>query len=213
MSCFTSLNALAREPTSLAMRFSSSSKTSHRRLVKMSGRMKSLYFGASFAPRMEHAASQIQDSSDLSTSFMISNALYKTRFRFAAEEYPFPHGKAPRLPREGGQNVECSMMNGEFLWGTGRDERDWRERQDGWSCLSGWSDRKFIQMNQTDQTDQRDRTAGGRLPYAARGPAFFSPPLMALARSVELAPRSKRELTKRSIDTDGSPASIFATRD
>ena len=26
----------------------------------------SLYFGASFAPRMEHAASQIQDSSDLS---------------------------------------------------------------------------------------------------------------------------------------------------
>ena len=28
--------------------------------------MKSLYFGASLAPRMEQAASQIQDSSDLS---------------------------------------------------------------------------------------------------------------------------------------------------
>jgi hypothetical protein len=27
--------------------------------------MKSLYFGASLAPRMEHAASQIQDSRDL----------------------------------------------------------------------------------------------------------------------------------------------------
>src|SRR2546426_12643202 len=48
------------------MRFSSSSKTSHRRLAKMSGRMNSLYLGASFAPRMEQAASQIQDSRDLS---------------------------------------------------------------------------------------------------------------------------------------------------
>src|SRR4249920_1572806 len=36
---------------------------------------------------------------------------------------------------------------------------------------------------------------------------------MALARSAELAPSCKRELTKRSIDTDGSPASILATRD
>jgi hypothetical protein len=32
--------------------------------VKMSGRMNSLYFAASFAPRMEQAASQIQDSRD-----------------------------------------------------------------------------------------------------------------------------------------------------
>jgi hypothetical protein len=31
----------------------------------MSGRMNSLYFAASFAPRMEQAASQIQDSRDL----------------------------------------------------------------------------------------------------------------------------------------------------
>jgi hypothetical protein len=61
----TSLNALAREPTSLAIRFNSSSKTSHSRLVKISGRMKSLNLGASCAPRMLHAASQIQDSSDL----------------------------------------------------------------------------------------------------------------------------------------------------
>src|SRR5262245_6456553 len=60
----TSLNALAREPTCSAMRFSSSSNTSHRRLVKISGRMKSLNFGASCAPRMLQAASQIQDSSD-----------------------------------------------------------------------------------------------------------------------------------------------------
>ena len=65
LSCLTSLNALAREPTSFAMRFSSSSKTSQSRLAKISGRMKSLYFGASFAPRIEHAASQIQDSRDL----------------------------------------------------------------------------------------------------------------------------------------------------
>ena len=65
LSCLTSLNALAREPTSLAMRLISSSNTSQRRLVKMSGRMKSLYFGASLAPRMEQAASQIQDSRDL----------------------------------------------------------------------------------------------------------------------------------------------------
>lgn len=42
-----------------------SSKTSQSRLAKMSGRMNSLYFGASFAPRIEHAASQIQDSRDL----------------------------------------------------------------------------------------------------------------------------------------------------
>src|SRR2546428_11291202 len=66
LSCFTSLNAFARELTSLAMRFSSSSNTSHRRLAKISGRMNSLYLGASFAPRMEQAASQIQDSRDLS---------------------------------------------------------------------------------------------------------------------------------------------------
>jgi len=31
----------------------------------MSGRIYSLYFGASLAPRIEQAASQIQDSSDL----------------------------------------------------------------------------------------------------------------------------------------------------
>src|SRR5688572_636976 len=65
LSCFTSLKALAREPTSFAIRFNSSSNTSHRRLVKMSGRMNSLYFGASLAPRMLHAASHIQLSSDL----------------------------------------------------------------------------------------------------------------------------------------------------
>ncbi len=35
------------------------SNTSQRRLVKMSGRMNSLYFGASLAPRIEQAASQI----------------------------------------------------------------------------------------------------------------------------------------------------------
>src|SRR5215471_355683 len=65
LSCFTSLNALAREPTSFAIRSSSSSKTSQSRLAKISGKMNSLYFGASFAPRIEHAASQIQDSRDL----------------------------------------------------------------------------------------------------------------------------------------------------
>src|SRR5436305_9103963 len=53
------------------MRFSSSSKTSQSRFVKMSGRMKSLNFGASCAPRMLHAASQIQDSSDLSLALFI----------------------------------------------------------------------------------------------------------------------------------------------
>src|SRR5205809_4961075 len=66
LSCLTNLNAFAREPTSFAIRFSSSSNTSHNRFAKISGRMNSLYLGASFAPRMEHAASQIQDSSDLS---------------------------------------------------------------------------------------------------------------------------------------------------
>src|SRR6266478_9907143 len=66
LSCLTSLNAFAREPTSFAIRFTSSSKTSHNRFAKISGRMKSLYFGASFAPRIEHAASQIHASSDLS---------------------------------------------------------------------------------------------------------------------------------------------------
>src|SRR2546423_12972702 len=53
------------------MRFNSSSKTSQSRLVKISGRMKSLNFGASCAPRMLHAASQIQDSSDLSLGLLI----------------------------------------------------------------------------------------------------------------------------------------------
>src|SRR5947207_9983889 len=38
----------------------------HDALPIFSGRMKSLYLGASFAPRIEHAASQIQDSSVLS---------------------------------------------------------------------------------------------------------------------------------------------------
>src|SRR5438128_2422842 len=40
-----------------------------------------------------------------------------------------------------------------------------------------------------------------------------SPPRIALARSATLAPSTSRELTSRSIDTDGSPASILATRD
>src|SRR5258708_19259821 len=53
------------------MRVNSSSKTSQSRLVKMSGRMKSLNFGASCAPRMLHAASQIQDSRDLSLFLVI----------------------------------------------------------------------------------------------------------------------------------------------
>src|SRR6266446_9935348 len=66
LSCFTSLNAFAREPTTFAMRFTSSSNTSHNRLAKISGRMNSLYLGASLAPRIEQAASQIHDSSDLS---------------------------------------------------------------------------------------------------------------------------------------------------
>src|SRR5205823_11653554 len=65
LSCFTSLNAFAREPTSFAIRSSSSSKTSQSRLAKISGRMNSLYFGASLAPRIEQAASQIHDSRDL----------------------------------------------------------------------------------------------------------------------------------------------------
>jgi hypothetical protein len=60
------VNALARDPTSLAIRFSSSSKKSHSRFAKISGRMYSLYFGASFDPRIEHAASQIHASRDLS---------------------------------------------------------------------------------------------------------------------------------------------------
>lgn len=69
------LERLVREPTSWAMRLISSSKTSHRRLVKMSGRMNSLYFGASLAPRMEQAASQIQDSRDLSVRPDMSDSL------------------------------------------------------------------------------------------------------------------------------------------
>src|SRR5207249_3850924 len=36
---------------------------------------------------------------------------------------------------------------------------------------------------------------------------------MVLARSAGLTPRTSRELTNRSIETDGSPASILATRD
>jgi hypothetical protein len=39
-------------------------------LAKMSGRMNSLYLGASFAPRMLQAESQIQDSSDLPFEFI-----------------------------------------------------------------------------------------------------------------------------------------------
>src|SRR5436190_21364541 len=66
LSCFTSLNAFAREPTSFAIRFSSSSKTSQRRFAKINGRINSLYFGASLAPRMEQAASQIHYLSDFS---------------------------------------------------------------------------------------------------------------------------------------------------
>src|SRR5262249_37183062 len=53
------------------MRFSSSSKTSHNRFAKISGSMNSLYLGASFAPRIEQAASQIQVSSDFPLPFVI----------------------------------------------------------------------------------------------------------------------------------------------
>jgi hypothetical protein len=48
---------------------SSSSNTSHSRFAKISGRINSLYLGASFAPRIEHAASQIHDSSDFPLPF------------------------------------------------------------------------------------------------------------------------------------------------
>src|SRR3972149_10456433 len=89
---FTNLKALAREPTSLAIRFSSSSKTSHSRVAKISGRMNSLYFGASFAPRIEHAASQIQDSSDLSLFPLVA-----IRYReFYANWWPDAKGKLRR---------------------------------------------------------------------------------------------------------------------
>src|SRR5437667_3605242 len=40
-----------------------------------------------------------------------------------------------------------------------------------------------------------------------------SPPRIALARSAAPAPSTSRELTSRSIETDGSPASILAMRD
>ena len=35
-----------------------------------------------------------------------------------------------QLRTRGERNVECSIMNGESLWGRGRDERDWRETRD-----------------------------------------------------------------------------------
>ena len=38
-------------------------------------------------------------------------------------------------------------------------------------------------------------------------------PRIALVRSEELAPSTRRELTSRSMETEGSPASILATRD
>lgn len=63
------MHALAeKHPTRdrAVMRLNPSSKMSHRRLVKMSGRMKSFYLGTSLAPRMEQAEFQIQDSRDLS---------------------------------------------------------------------------------------------------------------------------------------------------
>ena len=49
--------------------------------------------------------------------------------------------------------------------------------------------------------------------YAARPFFLRLSPRIALARSEELAPNNNRELTSRSIETDGSPASILATRD
>lgn len=49
--------------------------------------------------------------------------------------------------------------------------------------------------------------------YAARPFLLRTSPRMVLAKSLELAPRSRSELTRRSMDTDGSPASILATRD
>jgi len=94
LSCFTSLNALAREPTSFAIRSSSSSKTSHSRLAKISGRMNSLYFGASFAPRIEHAASQIHDSRDLLLLFVAICTDVIFREFYAIQQYA---GKTKRM--------------------------------------------------------------------------------------------------------------------
>ena len=66
LSCLTSLNALEREPNFLGNAIQLVIEASQRRLLKISGRMYSLYFGASLAPRMLQAASHIQDSRDLS---------------------------------------------------------------------------------------------------------------------------------------------------
>ena len=71
-----SWKAFLREPTSFAIRLISSSNTSHRRLVNTSGRMKFLYLGASAAPWMEQAASQIQDSRDFSGTALVALAAF-----------------------------------------------------------------------------------------------------------------------------------------
>src|SRR5438046_10761884 len=81
------------------MRLSSSSKTSHSRLAKMSGRMNVLYLGASFAPRMEHAASQIQDSRDLSggsgTGVRLANRAAVGKTEFVRDSTPHPQSLSP----------------------------------------------------------------------------------------------------------------------
>ena len=112
------LNALAREPTSWAMRFNSSSKTSHRRLVKISGRMKSLYFAASFAPRMDQAASQIQDSRDLSPLAMVSHfVLARCAANSAARRLSRTHSAPAGLQAQGQRCIDSLMHGGQKGFG------------------------------------------------------------------------------------------------
>ena len=92
------------------------------------------------------------------------------------EQARFPRNycrrRIPVSPREsttpsgggGGRNAECKMMNGEFLWGTGQDERDWREA--GLSGLlqsisSVWSI-PFIHLKRLERPERPDRQSADR---------------------------------------------------
>ena len=71
--------------------------------LKISGRMKSLYFGASLAPRMEQAAFQIQDSRDLPLPLLLL-------VLFAISTHPFISQQNVSPPRRGVRGVRSRAL-------------------------------------------------------------------------------------------------------
>src|SRR5439155_6239170 len=88
--------------------------------------------------------------------------------------------------------------------------KEFYRSQEGGQAPFHWNEKRARPAEVTGPADY----AGTRRPaYATARRLLLPSPRIVLARSAALAPSTSRELTNRSMETDGSPASILATRD